>query len=168
MRIKSLLLTLPLLIGVANAELEQRTEINGVTYHKLEGMPMSESVEIDANKSIVFLSGKVPQVINPDAPKDSLEAYGDTEAQTINILEQIDAHLAELNLSMEDVVKMQVFLVGGEENDGLMDFWGFMKGYEQFFDEKSTRKLPARSAFQVAKLAHPAWRVEIEVTAVRP
>lgn len=161
MRLKSLLLALPFVVGVASAD-------DAVVYHKLEGMPISQSVEIPAGKNLVFLSGKVPTVSNPDALANSLEAYGDTEAQTINILKQVEANLAELGLTMEDVVKMQVFLVGGEETDGMMDFKGFMNGYSQFFDPEKTNKLPARSAFQVAKLAHPAWRVEIEVTAIRP
>ena len=49
-----------------------------------------------------------------------------------------------------------------------MDFKGFMNGYSKFYDASKTNQLPARSAFQVAKLANPAWRVEIEVIAVRP
>lgn len=162
MRLRSLLLTVPFVLGIANANTSE------IIYNKLEGMPISESVEIPAGKSLVFLSGKVPSVINQDAPAGSLEAYGDTEAQTISVLEQIKENLARLDLTMEDVVKMQVFLVGGEETDGFMDFKGFMNGYTKFFDAEKTLKLPARSAFQVDKLALPAWRVEIEVTAVRP
>lgn len=159
MRLRNLLLTVPFILGVANAE--------AVIYKKLEGMPISESVEIPAGKNLVFLSGKVPTRLANDAPADSLEAYGNTEVQTINVMEQIKANLEQLGLTMDDVVKMQVFLVGGEETNGFMDFKGFMDGYTKFYDG-STEKLPARSAFQVAKLAHPAWRVEIEVTAVRP
>ena len=63
---------------------------------------------------------------------------------------------------------MQVFLVGGEETKGEMDFKGFMDGYSKYFDASKTEQLPARSTFQIAKLANPAWRVEIEVIAVRP
>ncbi len=158
---KALLLALPMMFGLASAD-------DAIIYKKLEGMPISESVEIPAGHNLVFLSGKVPMPINADAPANSLEAYGDTEAQTINVLEQVEKNLHALDLTMDDVVKMQVFLVGGEETDGMMDFKGFMKGYSKFYDPEKSLKLPARSAFQVAKLAHPAWRVEIEVTAVRP
>ena len=48
-----------------------------------------------------------------------------------------------------------------------MDFAGFMRGYTQFFGTAAQPNLPARSAFQIAALANPAWYVEIEVVAVR-
>lgn len=161
MSYKTLVLSLPLVLGVASVNAD------GVKNHKRQGMPISESVEISATNDIIFLSGKVPTKISKDAPEGVLESYGDTEAQTINVMNQIKDHLAEIGLTLNDVVKMQVFLVGGEETQGTMDFAGFMAGYTKFYNDKS-EKLPARSAFQVAKLANPAWRVEIEVTAVRP
>ncbi|HDU8649525.1 RidA family protein [Morganella morganii] len=162
MRYKSLLLALPLVWGAAHAS-------EGVVHHKLNGMPISESVEISSSKNIIFLSGKVPTKISKDAPEGVLASYGNTEAQTINIMEQIKAHLAGLGLEMKDVVKMQVFLVGGEETNGNMDFAGFMAGYSKYYnDNDSGNTLPARTTVQVSKLANPAWRVEIEVTAVRP
>ncbi|EKT60321.1 RidA family protein [Providencia sneebia] len=161
MRYKTLLLSLPFILGVASANAD------GVINHKLPGMPISESVEISATNDIIFLSGKVPTKISKDAPEGVLASYGNTEVQTVNVMKQIEKNLADLGLTLNDVVKMQVFLVGGEETNGTMDFAGFMAGYTQFYNDKS-EKLPARSAFQVAKLANPAWRVEIEVTAVRP
>lgn len=161
MRYKSLLVALPFIFGVASVNAQ------GNVHHKLDGMPISESVEVAAG-NLVFLSGKVPTKKSADAPEGVLASYGDTEEQTINVLEQIKTNLNELGLGMDDIVKMQVFLVGGDETDGTMDFKGFMKGYSKFFDAEKTDKLPARSAFQVYKLANPAWRVEIEVIAVRP
>lgn len=158
---KTLLLALPLVLGVTTANAE------GVKHHPLQGMPISESVEISANNDIIFLSGKVPTKLSQDAPEGVLESYGNTEVQTINVLKQIQANLARLGLTMNDVVKMQVFLVGGEETKGTMDFAGFMAGYSKFYESEKIVNLPARSAFQVAKLANPAWRVEIEVIAVR-
>ncbi|WP_446471341.1 RidA family protein [Xenorhabdus stockiae] len=160
MRYKNMLLCLPFIWGIAHAE--------SVRYHKLEGMPISESVEVSNSKNIIFLSGKVPTKIKKDAPDDVLSSYGDTEAQTVSVLKQIQTHLGELGLGMKDVVKMQVFLVGGKETNGDMDFKGFMAGYSQFFNAKNSINLPARTTVQVAKLGNPAWRVEIEVTAVRP
>ncbi|MCK9780429.1 RidA family protein [Proteus columbae] len=162
MRYKSLLVALPFIFGVASANAE------GVVHHKLNGMPISESVEVSAGNNLIFLSGKVPAKKSADAPEGVLASYGNTEEQTISVLEQIKTHLNELGLDMKDVVKMQVFLVGGEETKGEMDFKGFMDGYSKYFDASKTEQLPARSTFQIAKLANPAWRVEIEVIAVRP
>lgn len=162
MNYKKLLLSLPFVFGACGANAND--EVKRVP---VQGFPISESVEVGAGNNIIFLSGKVPTKISPDAKEGVLESYGNTETQTINVLQQIQTTLNEMGLSMNDVVKMQVFLVGGEETQGTMDFAGFMAGYNHFFESEKITNLPARSAFQVAKLANPAWRVEIEVMAVR-
>jgi enamine deaminase RidA (YjgF/YER057c/UK114 family) len=123
---------------------------------------------VPAGRTTVYLSGAVPPVANADEPANSIAAYGDTEAQTVAVLGRIQAQLEGLGLTMRDVVKMQVFLVGDPEQAGRMDFAGFMKGYVQFFGTEEQPNLPARSTMQVAALANPGFLVEIEVTAVRP
>uniref|UniRef100_UPI000F8EF386 RidA family protein n=1 Tax=Xanthomonas euvesicatoria TaxID=456327 RepID=UPI000F8EF386 len=130
--------------------------------------PIAAAVEIPAGKATVYVSGKLPAVIDTSAPKDSAAAYGDTKVQTVSVLNQIKQQLATLGLGMGDVVKMQVFLVGDPAMGGKMDFSGFMEGYRQFFGTKEQPNLPARSAFQIAALGNPLYRVEIEVVAVRP
>ena len=75
--------------------------------------------------------------------------------------------LKSMDLSMKDVVKMQVFLVGDPAQGGKLDFAGMMDSYKQFFGTAEQPNLPARSALKVAGLANPGWLVEIEVTAVR-
>ncbi|MBB3814392.1 enamine deaminase RidA (YjgF/YER057c/UK114 family) [Xanthomonas arboricola] len=141
-----------------------------VVRHKIPNsdFPIAAAVEIPAGKATVYVSGKVPAVVDASAPKDSIAAYGDTKAQTVSVLNQIKQQLATLGLGMGDVVKMQVFLVGDPAMGGKMDFNGFMDGYRQFFGTKEQPNLPARSAFQIAALGNPLYRVEIEVVAVRP
>ncbi|HEV7778222.1 MAG TPA: RidA family protein [Luteibacter sp.] len=141
-----------------------------VVRYKIPGsdFPISAAVEVPAGKSIVFLSGVVPPVANASAAKGSLEAYGDTKTQTVGALGAIEKQLKTMNLSMGDVVKMQVFLVGDPAKGGKMDFAGFMEGYRQYFGTAQQPKLPSRSAVQVAALASPGFLIEIEVTAVRP
>lgn len=141
-----------------------------VIRHGLMGsdFPILRASEVPATSTIVFLSGSVPGVSNPDAPKGSKEAYGDTEMQTVSVMKRIDENLKSLGLTMGDVIKMQAFLVGDPEMDGKMDFAGFMRGYTQFFGTEEQPNLPSRSALQVAGLANPNYLVEIEVTAVRP
>lgn len=129
--------------------------------------PIAQAVEVPAGQAIVFLSGAVPDVADKDAPKDSLAAYGDTRTQTISVLKKIEASLKSMNLTMGDVVKMQVFLVGDPAKGGKMDFGGMMEGYRQFFGTKEQPNLPARSVMQVAALVSAGWLVEIEVTAMR-
>ena len=161
----SLLLALPLCAGAQQ-----------VIRHPLPNrstFPISAAVEVPAGKTIVYLSGMVPPVLDAKAPSDSVAAYGDTRTQTVGVLKAIQAELKSLHLDMGDVVKMQVFLVaapgksdGGKA--GRMDFAGFMQGYTQFFGTAAQPQLPVRSAMQVAALANPGYLVEIEVTAVRP
>ncbi|MEZ5465743.1 MAG: RidA family protein [Lysobacteraceae bacterium] len=142
-----------------------------VVRHPLPGgskFPIAAAVEVPANATTVYLSGKVPPVVDEAADKNSKAAFGDTEKQTVGVLSAIEAQLKGMGLGMGDVVKMQVFLVGDPDMEGHMDFGGFMKGYTQFFGTEAQPNLPARSALQVAALANPGWLVEIEVTAVRP
>jgi len=130
--------------------------------------PIAASVEVPPGKTIVYLSGMVPPIVDPKAAKDTPAAYGDTRMQTIGALQAIQAELEALHLTMGDVVKMQAFLVGDPSQGGHMDFAGFMQGYTQFFGTAVQPNLPVRSALQVMALANPGFLVEIEVTAVRP
>jgi enamine deaminase RidA (YjgF/YER057c/UK114 family) len=141
-----------------------------VVRHKIPNstFPISAAVEVPAGKTLVFLSGAVPPVADTAAPKDTPQAYGDTRTQTVGVLTSIDKQLKGMGLSLGDVVKMQVFLVGDPAKGGKMDFAGFMAGYTQFFGTPAQPNLPSRSAMQVAGLASPNFLVEIEVTAVRP
>jgi len=131
--------------------------------------PISAAVEVPSSFTNVYLSGQVPPLQDATAPKNSAAAYGgDTKGQTVGVLKAIEKSLTGLGLTMGDVVKMQVFLVGDEAHGGHMDFAGFMAGYRQYFGTPQQPKLPARSAFQIAALGNPGYRVEIEVIAVRP
>lgn len=135
--------------------------------HKLpdSDFPISLAVEVPANKTLVHLSGQVPLQINSEADVRSIAAYGSMEEQTVSTLQAIEKTLKSLNLSMADVYRMQVFLVGQE---GKVDFAGFMQGYTRFFGTESQPLLPVRSAVEVAALVNPGWLVEIEVSAARP
>ena len=140
-----------------------------VVRHKIPNsdFPIALAIEVPAGKTTVYVSGAVPPVADDKAPKNTVAAYGDTKTQTVGVLTAIDRTLKRLGLSMRDVVKMQVFLVGDPSKGG-MDFAGFMDGYKQFFGTAEQPNLPARSVMQVAGLVNPGWLVEIEVTAVRP
>src|SRR5450755_4556959 len=129
--------------------------------------PISSSVTVKAGVDTYFLSGALPPVINKDAPKGSVAAFGDTETQTVGALNAIKATLARLGLTMADVVKMTIFLVGDPAKDNKMDFAGMMSGYKQFFGSAEQPNKPSRSAVQVAALAAPGALIEIEVIAAK-
>jgi len=141
-----------------------------VVRHKIPNsdFPISLAVEIPASATLVNLSGAVPPIADSTADPKSVAAFGNTEAQTVSTLKNIEGTLKSLGLSLADIVKMQVYLVGAPNNEGKMDYAGFMKGYTQFFGTANQRNLPTRSVFQVTGLANPGYLVEIEVSAVRP
>ena len=140
----------------------------GIVRNPIPGsdFPIAQSVELPAGATVLYVSGQVPPVVDEGAERGSRAAYGDTETQTVGVLERIEGALENAGFTMDDVVKMQVFLVGDPEMDGAMDFAGFMNGYTQFFSAERGN-LPARSAMQVAGLVVPGWLVEIEVMAAR-
>lgn len=163
MRIRAATLAAGLLmVGSASAQDVVRYKIPNSDF------PIAQAVEIPAGKTTVYLSGAVPSVVNDQADKNSVEAYGDTKTQTESVLKAIEKTLERLDLKMSDIFKMQVFLVGDPSKEGKMDFAGFMDGYTQFFGTGAQPNLPSRSVVQVAGLANPGFLVEIEVTAVRP
>lgn len=158
------LLAVSLIVGVSTGVSAQ-----SVIRHPIPGsdFPISLAVEIPADATLVYLSGQVPSVTNETAEPTSIEAFGDTEVQTISVLDKIEGILADLDLTLSDVVKMQAFIVGDPEMEGKMDFAGFMAGYTKFFGTEAQPNLPSRSAMQVAGLVNPGWLVEIEVVALR-
>lgn len=154
---------------VAAISLPAAAQDTGIIRHPIPNsdFPIAQAIEIPSGTTRVLLSGTVPAPADGAADPNSAEAYGDTEAQTVSVLEQIDSKLQTMGLSIGDVVKMQVYLVAPQP-DAPMDFAGFMNGYTQFFGTETQKSLPTRSVFEVAGLANPAWLVEIEVEAVRP
>lgn len=151
----------PLASSAAEAPQIRRTGIPNSTF------PISLTVSVPANSELVFVSGTLADVANPAAPKGSIEAYGDTQTQTASILGKIDRLLAAEGLSLADVVKVNVFLVGDPKLDGKMDFAGLNAAYSQFFGSAAQPNKAVRTALQVAALPMAGGLVEIEATAAR-
>jgi enamine deaminase RidA (YjgF/YER057c/UK114 family) len=128
--------------------------------------PISAAVTVHAGTDLVFLSGALAPVINKDAPKGSVAAFGDMATQTTGSLKAIQATLARMGLGMKDVIKMTVFMVA-DPATGKLDFPGMMAGYTKFFGTADQPNKPARSAVQVAALVVPGALVEIEVIAAK-
>jgi enamine deaminase RidA (YjgF/YER057c/UK114 family) len=150
-------------VGAAGASDVVRTPLpNGSDF------PISLAVTAPAGYDTVYVSGALPQMTNKDAPKGSVEAFGDMETQTVSVMTQIKATLAQLGLGMGDVVKMTVFMVADPTKDNKLNFAGLMAGYTKFFGTPDQPNKPARSAVQVAALVAPGALLEVEVIAVKP
>ena len=124
------------------------------------------SVELPPGSRIVYISGTVPEAVDPAAPQGSVQRYGDTAAQTRSVLRTIETRLRAHGMTLGDVVMMRVFLVRPPGTQA-MDFGGMMTGYREFFGTATQPNRPARSTMEVAGLVDPGWLVEIEVTAAR-
>ncbi len=96
--------------------------------------------------------------VRPEARKDPLAFGGDIKEQTRTILEQHKKNLESLGSSLENVLKVTVFLadVKTEKN-------AFNQAYAEFFPKDP----PARSAIG-AEFPDTATRVEIELVACIP
>jgi len=154
----SLAVSLPLMSTQTNAQDEN------VIIHPNPGtFPIANAVEVGPGASIIFHSGVTPAAANPNAERGTPEYYGDTRTQAISVFERTKANLENLGLSMGDVVKMTVFLVGDPANGGEMDFDGFMEAYRMYWGTEEQPRLPARSTVEVARLVGPLMFVEVEV-----
>jgi enamine deaminase RidA (YjgF/YER057c/UK114 family) len=130
--------------------------------------PISSTVSVPAASRIVFFSGNLADVANPAAPQGSVEAYGNTATQVTSILKKFEKLLAAEGLTLADVVKVNVFMVGDPALGGKMDFAGLNAAYSQYFGSAAQPNKPVRTALQVAALPMPGGLVEIEMTAAKP
>lgn len=150
-----------IVLAVASAQAAE------ITRTQVGDFPIASTITVPAGAETIYLSGTVAPVINKDAAKDSVAAYGDTETQTVNILKRIEEILKSQKLGLGDIISMRVYLVGDPAKDNKMDFAGMMKGYTQFFGTKDQPNKPVRTTVQVASLVAAGMLVEIEVTAAR-
>lgn len=95
----------------------------------------------------VYLAGQVP-----DDPS------GDAEAQTADVLRQVDALLRQAGTDKAHLLTLQVFLAD------MADYPAMNRAWDAWLDP---RHKPARLTVQ-ARLADPAWRVEITGVAALP
>ena len=110
--------------------------------------PYAQAVEADG---LVFCSGQLP--INPKS--GTIEVAGAAE-QTMQVLLNLRAVLAEAGSGFDKVVKTTVFLTD------IGDFPAVNKVYAEMFSGHT----PARSTVQVARLPKCA-KVEIEAVALK-
>ena len=146
---------------IANAQQIKRTPIPNSNF------PISVAVTVPAGTDTIYLSGVLPDVADPAAPKGTPAAYGNTETQTLSVLRKLQAALADEGLSFADVVSLRVFLVGDPKLDNKLDFTGLNNAFGQSFGTAAQPAKPARTALQVVALPLPGALVEIDLVAAR-
>ena len=112
----------------------------------------------------IFVSGTSSR--RPDntiAGVDIIDEMGtkrlNIEAQTREVLKNIDANLQKVGSSIKDVVDVTTFLVN------MNDFAGYNIAYAEFFNKDTG---PARTTVAVHQLPHQDLVVEIKVMAFKP
>ena len=114
---------------------------------------MSQGVAVPAGR-MIFASGQVARDVD-----GQLAGRGDIRAQTRKTLQNLQAVLAEAGATMDDVVKVTVFVTNLSEH-----FAAIHEIRAEFF----TSDYPASTLVEVSQLVDPEMLIEIEAIAVTP
>ena len=114
---------------------------------------MSQGVAVPAGR-MIFASGQVARDVD-----GQLVGAGDIRAQTRKTLQNLQAVLAEAGATMDDVVKVTVFVTNLSEH-----FAAIHEIRAEFF----TSDYPASTLVEVSQLVDPEMLIEIEAIAVTP
>ena len=107
--------------------------------------PGNRLSEASIHGGIVYLAGQVPETEGADI-----------ETQTGEVLAAIDALLAQAGSDKRRILRAQIFLAD------IADFAGMNRAWDAWVVPGDA---PSRATVE-ARLANPAWKVEIVVTAV--
>ncbi|MDS2173531.1 RidA family protein [Nesterenkonia sp. CL21] len=101
---------------------------------------------------VVYLRGQVAQ----DLETRESVGIGDVEAQTVQAMENISLLVTEAGGSIEDIVKVTVYLTDIRYRESVYRVMGrYLRGVH-----------PVSTGLVVEALARPEWLVEIDATAV--
>lgn len=114
---------------------------------------MSQGVAVPAGR-MIFASGQVARGVD-----GQLVGRGDIRAQTRKTLQNLQAVLAEAGATMDDVVKVTVFVTNLSEH-----FAAIHEIRAEFF----AAPYPASTLVEVSQLVDPEMLIEIEAIAVTP
>ena len=112
---------------------------------------MSHGVEVPVGK-MVFVSGQVARGLD-----GNVVGVGDIYAQTRQVLHNMQAVLEESEATMDDVVKVTVFVTNLEEH---------LVASHEVRSEFFKNGYPASSLVEVSRLVHKDFLIEIEAIAV--
>lgn len=133
--------------------------------HKSPNLPYAGLVEVEAGAEYFFTWGVTASPGMKEIALGGVEnRYGDTYQQSYAVLTQLASDLAEVGLSLRDVVNVRAYIVADPEPD--FDAWN--RAFRQFFGTATNPHKPARTTLGISRLFHSDYRVEVEFTAVFP
>ncbi|MBP1706917.1 MAG: Endoribonuclease [Chloroflexi bacterium] len=140
-------------------------------------MPWGKATVVKNAKGLVFLGGVTAgteeyDVRSPDY-LDKKMVVQDPGAQWRNVLEKIKAYLEELGTSLDNIIKMTLYVKGPFPNGVARSPNNRMDVLDAFFREHCPRLAsdnnpPPSELIGIAGLAHPDMIVEIVVVAALP
>lgn len=111
----------------------------------------SQATKVPATGTLVFVSG-----LTSRAPDGSVVGEGDIRVQTETILNNMQAVLAEAGGTLDDIVKVTVYI------RDMKDFDAIHEVRRRYFKPP----LPASTMVEVSMLVDPRLLIEIEAVAV--
>ncbi len=115
--------------------------------------PWAQAIRVPAGHDLVFTTGMTARDENGNTV-----APGDVKAQTRRIFEQMRAIFAEAGASLNDVVKMTVYI---QDMDDVL-------AIQEVRNEYWPSEPPVSATVQVARLVSEEVRIEVEAMAVVP
>ena len=129
--------------------------------------PFASAVIVPPGYTTYYISGSGPAVTNANAPKDSIESFGDTATQTRTTLEGLKDRMDKLGVTFGDVVQARVYLASDPMNGGKMNAAAMNDVWMKFFGTSVQPNKPARATIEAANLVKPGALVEIEFVAAK-
>jgi len=112
--------------------------------------PYTQGIRVRGD-TLLFISGQVPEDENGEAV-----GAGDFRAQTVRVMENMRAMLEAGGATLDDVVKITVFLTDIEQYPIVSEV------RRDYFREP----YPTSTLVEVQRLVRPEWMLEIEAMAV--
>lgn len=112
----------------------------------------SQGVLVPSNSNFLFVTGQLPQDID-----GNIVAPNDPEKQTRLVFSRIETILKEGNMSLDDVVKVQIFVKDIK----------YAKVISQVRDEVFKNSKPASTLVEVSNFVKEGCCLEIEVIAAK-
>ncbi len=125
-------------------------------------------MKVPGDRTLVFLSGTVADVADPDAPPSTIERFGDTATQAASVLAKLERELQAVGMTHGR--RGQDERLPGRRSRARVESWistGLMMAYSRHFGTDAQKNLPARTTVQVAGLPLRGGLVEIELIAAR-
>lgn len=146
-----------LLAASASAALAADDGITRVVANPMS--PIASLTRVPAGYDLVFVSGTTPGGQGEQRPVG-------TEAQTMDVLNKIQALLKDQGMTMGDVVVMRVFLGVDPDKGGHADRAGMNNAFKTFFGTADQPNKPARTTVAINDNA-PGNFVEIDAIAAK-